>query len=225
MSVAAFAFAQARLQAGHARRLDEADWRALEALTRYPVFVQHARETTGAGRWLPTLGSHSDPDAIETELRRAFEAHVDAAAGWVPRPWRPAVRWTLRLLDVPRLLAGEALPDEPESDPLRQTAARGADLWGAWLAGWRRLWPEKNRDLEKLAALLTEHGARFAELAPDADGWAARRELEARLDLSFRRSAFGPGALFAHLALDALELERLRGGLVRRALFHPGKGA
>ena len=53
------------------------------------------------------------------------------------------------------------------------------------------------------------------------DGWPLRRALQARLALLFRRAMLDPAAAFIFLALTALDLERLRGELLRRAAF-PG---
>ena len=48
-----------------------------------------------------------------------------------------------------------------------------------------------------------------------------RRDLAQTLTRIFRRHGGSPAAVFCHLALVALELERLRGDLVRRRLFEP----
>ncbi len=53
------------------------------------------------------------------------------------------------------------------------------------------------------------------------DGVALRRALQARLALLFRRAMHDPAAAFIFFAQIALDLERLRGELVRRAAF-PG---
>ena len=53
------------------------------------------------------------------------------------------------------------------------------------------------------------------------DGVALRRALQARLALLFRRAMHDPAAAFIFLTQIALDLERLRGELVRRAAF-PG---
>jgi hypothetical protein len=42
---------------------------------------------------------------------------------------------------------------------------------------------------------------------------------------AFRRYSFQPAAACAHLALIALDLEKLRGDLVRRVLFSEAPGA
>ncbi len=53
------------------------------------------------------------------------------------------------------------------------------------------------------------------------DGWPLRRTLQARLTLLFRRAMIDPAAAFIFLALAALDLERLRGEILRRVIF-PG---
>jgi hypothetical protein len=52
-----------------------------------------------------------------------------------------------------------------------------------------------------------------------------RRALQARLSLLLRRATLEPAAAFIHLALSALELERLRGELLVRKLFMNAKVA
>ena len=48
-----------------------------------------------------------------------------------------------------------------------------------------------------------------------------RRDLAHAVTRLFRRHGASPAAVFCHLVLVALDLERLRGGLVRRRLFEP----
>ena len=101
-------------------------------------------------------------------------------------------------------------------------------LGDAWLAEWRRRLPRAAVDAEDtddadaaLAALrrtVIDHSHAFATAPPDR-GWLLRTALRARLVLLLRRSALGPAAVFIHLALCALDLERLRAELLRRALF------
>jgi hypothetical protein len=52
----------------------------------------------------------------------------------------------------------------------------------------------------------------------------ARRALSSRLIALYRRAMLDPAAVFIFLALSALDIERLRGELVRRAIF-PGLGS
>lgn len=94
-----------------------------------------------------------------------------------------------------------------------------------WLAQWRALWPPQTADeraaLDALTATVAQHLARFAVAAPDTAD-ALRTELQTRLTAFARLHAAEPVALFALLALHALDLERLRGELLLRALFPAG---
>jgi hypothetical protein len=103
------------------------------------------------------------------------------------------------------------------------SAPRG--LGEAWLAEWRRRLPssgdaggDAGRALAELARVALDHQGAFAVAAPDR-GWLLRSALRARLALLLRRAGLGPAAVFVHLALCALDLERLRAELLRRTLF------
>lgn len=91
----------------------------------------------------------------------------------------------------------------------------------AWERHWRALWPkvtgEERGNLDALAYLLRRHAVEFGRAEPTAAG-ESRLALAARLSALLRRSAAQPAALFAWLALLALDLERLRGVFVTRAL-------
>jgi len=74
-----------------------------------------------------------------------------------------------------------------------------------------------------LAAVLKavqEHGRMLA--LDGADGVALREQLGAQLSRLFRAAAGTLVATLCHLALMALDFERLRGGLVNRSLFARG---
>jgi hypothetical protein len=73
-------------------------------------------------------------------------------------------------------------------------------------------------------AAMRLHGAAFATATPGS-GTPLRRALQARLSLLMRRATLEPAAAFIHLALSALELERLRGELLGRKLFANAKVA
>jgi hypothetical protein len=91
-----------------------------------------------------------------------------------------------------------------------------------WLERWRALWPPMSTDersaLEALTTTVAQHLTRFAAAAPE-DAAALRSALHPRLLAFARLQAAEPVALFALLVLHALDLERLRGELLRRALF------
>ncbi len=117
-----------------------------------------------------------------------------------------------------------ALPAEGPFAPLRAAWTEPARLGNAWRAEWRRRVPAVAGDdvtlLDELARVLHRHLAAFRDPSV-RDGWPLRRALEARLVLLFRRAMLDPAAAFIYLVLTALDLERLRGELVRRAAF-PG---
>jgi hypothetical protein len=90
----------------------------------------------------------------------------------------------------------------------------------AWEREWRALWPRVAGDLasalDDVAHAARRHVLSFATLIAD-DTAAARQSLAARLIALLHRSAAQPAALFAYLALFALDIERLRGEFVVRA--------
>jgi len=113
-------------------------------------------------------------------------------------------------------LAGPRPAVEPRNE------SRNESLMRAWQAEWQRRLPQPLRGpddpLRQLMATLQAHGAAFAE-APAGQGALLRATLKARLTLLLRRAALEPAAAFIHLALCALDLERLRGELCLRVLF------
>lgn len=90
----------------------------------------------------------------------------------------------------------------------------------AWERAWRARWPRVRADgtssLEELVGLLRRHLLRFGSL-PQEETAAARHALADRLAAFLRRAADQPAALFAYVALLALDLERLRAQFVRHA--------
>jgi hypothetical protein len=111
---------------------------------------------------------------------------------------------------------------EPLGRALRRLRAGGAihRALSAWEAEWRRRWPPVSRDtrerIEGVVELLRAHLLRFPSVPVD-DATAARQALGTRLATAVRRNATEAAALFAYLALFAVDLERLRGEFVLRA--------
>jgi hypothetical protein len=241
-----FAYAQARLQARHGERLKEGDWRALEAARALGLYLERAR-TTALRRHCERLDAGLGPHAIEAVLRREAERAVREVAAWLPARWRPAILWSAVLPLLPLLdaaLRGEPLPewaaDEPRVAalvgiepaargaviaasplaPLVEAGGTGATLADLWVAEWQRLRPGGERD-DRAFGDLVEAIRRAADdgtavTRHDAPGRAA---IERVLERAFRSGAGTPIAAVAHLGLLFVDLERLRGGLVRRALF------
>jgi hypothetical protein len=73
--------------------------------------------------------------------------------------------------------------------------------------------------MERLEARLQRHLSRLRESDGVERSQQACQRLSEELAYEFRRHTHQPAAAFMHLALVALDLERLRAALVRRALF------
>ncbi len=245
------AYAQARVQARFAKRLGEPEWQRLGAVQRFGPYLRELR-ATGLGDWVAGIAEGGDPHEIEQALRRGFRLTLDEVVGWTPEPWRPAIAWVgwLPLLPLLRpLVLGETaspwalrdpelrpwLDGEGRLRPAALVAAGGADLFpegsstglgGRWRACWERRWPAVSREgrlgLERLWDLLA---TRWSELPPGAeDPRVALRLLGVRLEQRFHRLILQPAMPFAYLALVALDLRRLRGELLGRALFQGAEG-
>ncbi len=227
-----FAYAQARAQAQHGARLTADTWSVLESSVGLAQFLHQVRGTSLAPR-VENFSATTSPHAIERSLRREWRDAVESAARWVPGRWRPAVAWTARLADLPSmshlLHAGETHPwmaaDDvlaafAASDPAeRETTVEAAGYAGgidAWLERWRQLWPDSGGVLEELQALIERHALRRDGVS--AADWRDGLERRAVRMLRWRREQ--PVTVFCHLLLYALELHRLRQGLLRRALLN-----
>lgn len=123
--------------------------------------------------------------------------------------------------------ASEAAPSRT-SARRSKTPATASPVARAWIDEWRRRLPkagycrsataEERRRLAAMLAEVQEH-VEAMRASEEADGRALRNALAARLLRHFRHGAGSAVALFAHLALDGLELERLRAGVVARRLL------
>jgi hypothetical protein len=249
--VGSLEYAQARLSARHGQRPDELAWRRIEPLRELAALLD-AASASALGVWLGGIDPTSTPHQVERVLRTHWRALVAEVAAWMPEAWQPAVRWCAVAADLPvvqHLARGEAPPSWMADDavyrelgereaagfgaapaeglfaPLRPAWPEPVRLGSAWIAEWRRRLPTHAGDdptlLDELARVLQRHLAAFRDPAVH-DGWPLRRALEARLTLLFRRAMLDPAVAFVFLALAALDLERLRGELVRRAAF-PGR--
>jgi predicted ATPase len=72
--------------------------------------------------------------------------------------------------------------------------------------------------IDEFERTLSNHLEQFVA-ATTAEAWLLRQALEARLRIFFRRAVLDAAAVFAFLGLSAIDLERLRGELARRAAF------
>lgn len=246
-------FAQARIGARHGERLRETDWQRIEVLREFGPLLELMRATS-LRPWLAGIDASSDSHRVESALRQRWRGVVSEVAGWMPDRWRPAIAWWATLADVAslqHLARGEEPPAWLRDDDAwrelcaAQPAARSARLaegplaalaaaWSEpqalpqlWQAEWRRRWPDRRHhddELEPLAHAWIAHARRFGA-ATSGEGWLLRGSLRAQLALLLRRAALQPAVAFIHLALCAIDLERLRAELLRRVVFARWKAA
>ena len=246
-SAAQFAYAQARLQARHGLRPGEQTWRQLQGVGDLANYLHVVRRTSLRPWVLGMNGSHSSHNH-ELLLRQRFREYVDEVAGWLPSDWSESVRWLKRLPDLPalqHLLAGNAAPGWLLQDPMLSDFAseqrelrleafkqsdcaslaaawqKGTSLPVAWLEHWQQL---LSTDALKDAGIRQMIRLYRNQLGPQIDPAVAdtghqRQQLETQLTTLFRRYSFQATAAYAHLGLIALDLEKLRSGLVGRILF------
>jgi hypothetical protein len=200
-----FAYVQSRLSARYGNRPDEAHWRTLEASRAAEHYLAQTRSGPLAP-WTEGLLDARDPHRIEQHLRTRWQHHVDEVARWSPRDWQRAVRAFARLPEL-------ALP--------HRNAPTGAEVAARWLSAWLRTLPDSG-----VVASLCRRSAELLlpRLADPQRAGGPRRTARALAEQSalarlFRRHAATAVAVFAYLALVALDLERLRGGLVVRSMF------
>ena len=248
MTGAAFAYAQARLQSRHGERPGPLDWRRVQGVEDVTHYLQVARRTR-LGRWVEELHGDHDSDAVELALRRQFREYIDEVARWLPQPWRDNAKWLKRLPDLPalqHLLSGrDPLPwmsgdanlqsfvqgdseqrrralQESDCGPLVAAWERGEPLAGAWFRHWRDTWIKHGpQGIEQVA----DRVQRFLQASAGADDDSFEQRcavLQTQLTVLFRRHSFQPAACYAHLALIALDLMRLRADLLRRIWFGAG---
>ena len=246
-----WSYVQARLQARHGERLQEADWRAIEAAWSIDQFVERARASS-LRRFIERINARMSPHAAERMLRDTWRAYVAELADWVPSAWREAVLWVSVFPELPiidGLLRGQApgwIGQDPAfaelakagrqdrndalaNSPLGALAAveeREETVALRWYAHWRALWPRRfveDPALLDIAAAVKAHVERLDRAGRQETSAPYRRELALKLTRTFRRHGGSSAAVFCHLALVALDLERLRGDIIRRRLFEPAE--
>lgn len=210
-------YALARIASRIGERPTEAAWRSIAVIRDFAALIDAARQQP-FGRWMAGIGRESGAHAIETALRASWRALGAEVRLWMPEEWQAAVDWATDLVDLPaaiHLARGEPLLGwmrddatyrELGSDP--RLANSDPDLvMRAWGDEWQRRAPQAARDdaiLRELAGLVRSE---------------PRRSLGARLSHLYRRATLDPAAAFIFLAMSALDMERLRGELLRRAVF------
>lgn len=242
-----FGYAQARAQARHGGRLSVAEWRLIESANKLAQYLHAARGTSLAER-VEHFSANSSPHAIERSLRRDWRSEVENTAHWVPVAWRDAVAWTRWLPDLPAiadLIDGGTVLPWMHDDPLLHEFAltdreqrhraimdalgmsldqqsEGLDEW--WTARWQAQWPpplSAHAGLREVVGLLRGYRTAMRDVTLPAK---AAKELGERLRRRvvrlLRSRMREPVVIFCHLLLTAFELQRLRNGLIRRALFN-----
>ncbi len=246
--LATFAYVQARLHARHGDRPDERTWQQLETFKELAGYLQNARRTV-LRPWVLSLHEHDDYHTLETNLINQYLLYIDEVALWQPQQWKKSVYWTKYLPDLPAfqyLLTGNTaltwMLDNPRLKrfsitnpelrieymkqsgyaPLIPAWQSGMTLPDAWVQHWQSLWPVKNtkhaQPLLQLIALLNQHLVSFRQ-SPLNHTWQTRETLVRQLRILFRKYNFQAVATFIHLALVALDIERLRGNIIQRSLF------
>jgi len=236
-------YGSARLCARFGARPDELAWRSIEPVRSLPAFLDAARGLAFR-RWIDAITGSATCHEIEAALLSRRRALVAEVAQWMPQGWQAAVEWAGVLAELPVLehisRGGEVLAwmrDDrlysplcsdgvrpPASGPFLPLSAawgRPDGLFRAWRAEWARRLPgghANDRVLDGLGRALASQ--RMPRNAARADTATMRRGwLAGRLALLFRQATGDPAAAFVFLALSALDLERLRGELLRRAVF------
>jgi hypothetical protein len=245
-----FSYPQARIQARYAALPADAEWQRLAGARTLGAYLEDAR--VGPMRpWVKGFSALSGAHDVERGLRTLAWEQVQEVAGWVPGAWRPAVTWVAwlpflavfeqlaRAAPLPRWLRqdprlADLLEDDgtPSPDALRRhglaaLAAEGdsEQVLSRWVHEWQSRLPALRRGaarpLEIFSRDLSAHLAAFRQCSPDA-AWDLRQALRDRLRLRFHQRALQPLTVFLYLALVLLDLERLRGELVRRCVYSPG---
>jgi hypothetical protein len=236
----------ARVQARHATLLDEVAWRSLESCRDAAHYLAAARVTALAD-WVATVDVSEGAQGIERILRMRWSSYVREVAGWHPRgsrEWIAWLEWLPGLGALGAMLRGEPPPRWVAADPayarlhalladgdaqalrraglneVREAMRRGAEVRAVWHRHWRSLLQPGNEDtrrrVDELERVLDRH---LQAMDHSGDGPDERRWLAGQLTFLFRRAETSPVATICHLGLQALQLERLRGGLLRRQLL------
>jgi len=247
VSQARFAYAQTRLQARHGLRPGEADWRRLASTGDLANYLTAARRTP-LRAWTEGIPSVETSHELESHLHQQFHGYVENVAHWLPVEWRASITWIGHLADLPALqylsqtgtkpdwmqddfgfgeIAGDSTATFLDTLPgsrhayIGKALQDGTPLYDAWFNQWQRIWPDKSglrTGLVQLGRRVRQHLQEQQTATLPATG-NAQAALATSLSAAFRRNSFKPAAACAHLGLVALDLERLRGELVQRALF------
>jgi hypothetical protein len=237
-------YAYARISSRFGERPNEAAWRGIAIVRGLPAFLDAARSPPFR-RWISGIAADAGPHSIEALLVGHWRALVDELCEWMPDPWHAALSWAGTFVDLPvaEYLArggavlpwmqdvpryrelgenGGAPPDHGPLAPLAIAWTHPEGLFRAWCGELSQRVPRSAREagspIADCAHLLLAHRSALAD-PTIKDGILLRRVLVSRLSALYRRATLDPAAAFIFLALSALDMERLRGELLRRAIF------
>jgi hypothetical protein len=246
---ARLAYLQARLQARHGDRPASDDWRIAESSTDLSHYLDALRRTAlrrWTGDINHEMAPEAIERQLRAAWRDAVD-HVASWAPEDWREAVEWLRWLPDLPSIEHLMRGAKVPPWMRADPVlrelafdephrrrealaalplapvqpdeTQPAPRIVD---AWIAEWRRRLPAGRSDtrdeLEQVLETVRAH-VEAMRASEEPDGISLRNALAAHLARRFRRGAGTATALFAHLLLDGLELERVRAGIMTRRLM------
>jgi len=244
-----FAYAQARAQARAGERLPEAGWRVLESTLGMPQYLASVRNTVLAPHvqhFSATVMPHAIERTLRDDWRAEVAAVGRWVPDpWLPAvtwtawlPYLDGVAWLLRdeqVLEWMRqdaVLSGLAIDDlaarrlaivDSPFGPLAEQDS-SENLKARWFDRWRSVSPSTSADeTVSLRALVAAIGRYLDTTAGRDAGRSDRRDACARLARRatrlMHRHVEEPVVVFCYLLLVALDLQRLRDGLLRRALF------
>jgi hypothetical protein len=240
-------YALARIHARHGQRLEDVDWRRLEANRDLGLYLAALRATSLAD-WVRSFDTGHDCHTFERMLRAQWRRYVETVATWHPvavQAWLAWLAWLPGLSLMAQLARPEPAPAWMLADPAYGPLAPGtpderaamvgrtalapigpalvtrAALGAAWAAHWNTLRPRLDGRaqsfLERLLQTVQQHEQDLKHAADSAE--PLRSELARHLLHLLRLAAGTVIVTLCHLALVALDLERLRGGLACRCLF------
>ncbi len=240
-------YALARVHARQGERLEAVDWRRLEVNRELGLYLAALRSTTLAA-WVGAFDTEHDCHTFERMLRAQWRRYVDAVVRWHPltmQPWLAWLAWLPELSLLAQLGRPEPAPAWMLADPVYGPLAPGTpaeraaalahtalaplapvlssaiSLGTPWAEHWRTLQPRLDGRtqsfLERLLQAVRGHELDLRRALDSSE--PLRNELASRVQRLLRLAAGTVIVTVCHLALVALDLERLRGGLARRCLF------
>ncbi len=244
-----FEYAQVRIQSRYAARANASAWREMEHARELSALIELARRSgfDRVVAQLPMpLGLHELDCAVREQWHERVDEvagwmPVDwqaalrwcslivtlpfmqyLAEGGIPYGWmqRDASLAELRVQPGrhPPAAMGAVAPVAGQHETWAGPEAAASGWYRAWRSRMPPLSDEDAAHFLVLVRTVESHRGAFSRAAVD-EGWRLRRRLEDKLTALFRRSTLQPLAAFAFLALQWLDLERLRGEIATRIAF------